>query len=308
MIKVLGLDSNPDYPVGAVQAMNRVRQPVLSGAWYPADKTALGQEVDGFLAGADPEVRPAGRALLAVVPHAGYAYSGPCAGKAYGLLTGERPARVIILAPNHRTPLVRCALTSATAFATPLGAVPVDTEACEFLDGRPGFVRAEPAHASEHAVEIQLPFLQRLWPDDPPAIVPILVPVLDDRVRGEAASALGELWDDGTLVVISSDFTHYGAAYGYVPFTQDIPTELEKLDSGAILKILAGDAAGLLAYGRRTGITMCGLEAAALALSCGLPPGYEAALVDYRRSADLNGDFSLSVSYAAILVCSGSEA
>ena len=287
--------------------MSTVRQPVLSGTWYPADRTDLGREVDRYLAGADPDARPAGRALLAVVPHAGYAYSGPCAGKAYGLLRADRPARVVILSPNHRTPLVRCALPGVEAFATPLGTIRVDTDACNRLAGSPGYVRAEPAHAAEHAVEIQLPFLQRLWPEDPPAIVPVLVPRLDDRVRTEAAVALAELWDERTLVVVSSDFTHYGATYGYVPFSDNIPEELEKLDAGAVLKILAGDAAGLLEYGRRTGITMCGLEAAALALACGLPPGYEAALVDYRRSADLNGDYSMSVSYAAILICSGTD-
>jgi len=119
----------------------------------------------------------------------------------------------------------------------------------------------------------------------------------------ESRQSLGR--DAGTLVIVSSDFTHYGASYGYVPFTEDVPEALEKLDAGAILKILAADPEGLLEYGRATGITMCGLEACALALSCGLPGGYEAALLDYRRSADLNGDYSMSVSYAGILICSG---
>jgi len=285
--------------------MNPVRASVLSGSWYSADAAHLAAEIDRYLAAADPSLRPDGRALLAVVPHAGYSYSGPSAGLAFGLLRNQRPRRVVILAPNHRTPLVRCAVSSATSFATPLGNVPLDTAACADLATRPGFVRADPAHAGEHAVEIQLPFLQRLWPDCPPPIVPVLVPRLDDRVRSEAADALGNLWDEETLVVVSSDFTHFGASYGYEPFMEDVPDALEKLDAGAILKILAGDAAGLVDYGRGTGITMCGLEACAMALTCGLPPGYEAALLDYRRSADLNGDFSRSVSYAAILICAG---
>jgi AmmeMemoRadiSam system protein B len=105
--------------------------------------------------------------------------------------------------------------------------------------------------------------------------------------------------------VVSSDFTHYGASYGYVPFTADVPAALEKLDGGAILKILAADAQGLLDYGRETGITMCGLEATALALESGLPEGYEGSLVHYSRSGDRDGDYSLSVSYAAILLSSG---
>ncbi len=285
--------------------MNNLREPVLSGTWYPDDPATLAAEVDRYLALANPADRPAGRPLLLVVPHAGYTYSGPTAGKGYGLLRDERPERVIILAPNHRTPLVRCALTGCEAFATPLGQVPVDTRLSTQLATQPGFIRAESAHLVEHAVEIQLPFLQRLWPQNPPTILPILVPRLDEVVRHEAAQALCELWDDKTLMIISSDFTHYGAAYDYVPFATDIPQAIEKLDSGAILKILAADAQGLLDYGQQTGITMCGLEAAALALACGLPPGYEAALLDYQRSADASEDYSLSVSYAAILAGAG---
>lgn len=285
--------------------MATVRPSALAGTWYPADPVDLAARIDEFLALADPAARPAGRPLIAVAPHAGYAYSGPCAGKVYGLLRDDRPGRVVILAPNHRYPLVRCAVATVEAFATPLGTVPVDTAFCADLAARPGFTAAEAPHAPEHAVEIQLPFLQRLWPQDPPPIVPVLVPRLDDAVRTEAAAALAALRDDDTLIVVSTDFTHYGADYGYVPFTEDVPAALEKLDAGAILKILAGDPAGLVEYGRRTGITMCGLEACALALSCGLPEGHEAALLDYRRSADLNGDFSMSVSYAAILITTG---
>ena len=105
--------------------------------------------------------------------------------------------------------------------------------------------------------------------------------------------------------MVSTDFTHYGASYGYVPFTGDLPAALERLDTGAILKILAADPAGLLEYGRETGITMCGLEAAAVALERGLPPGYEGALINYSRSGDRDGDYSLSVSYASILICTG---
>jgi DUF438 domain-containing protein len=83
------------------------------------------------------------------------------------------------------------------------------------------------------------------------------------------------------------------------------PTSLEKLDAGAILKVLAGDAEGLRQYGRETGITMCGLQAAAVALDCGLPEGYEGALLHYSRSGDRDNDYTQSVSYAAVLLCSG---
>jgi AmmeMemoRadiSam system protein B len=288
-----------------------VRNPVLSGTWYPADPGKLAAEVDRFLAGADPAKRTRGRALLAVSPHAGYAYSGPTAGRLFGLLADETPSTVLLLAPNHRLSIDRIALSSAQAFGTPLGEVPVDTEAVARLAASPGFAVHDRAHAQEHAVEILLPFLQRTWPaPHTPAIVPMLVPHLGSRQIEAAGAALADLRDSlagQTLILVSSDFTHFGSAFGYRPFDRDIPAALEKLDSGAILRILAGDAGRLLDYEQETGITMCGLAAAAVALQSGLPRGYEAGLVDYARSGDRDRDYSHSVSYASILITSGQD-
>lgn len=285
--------------------MSRTRDPVLSGRWYPGDPTALAAQVDAFLAEADPSRKPAGRPLLAVVPHAGYSYSGATAGRLYGLLGPEPPRRVFILAPNHRVPLDRIALSGAAAFATPLGEVAIDSPTTDHLAAQPGFGVNDLAHEHEHAVEIQLPLLQRTWPEAVPTIIPLLVPRLDPTTGAAAARALTAVGGNDSLLLVSTDLTHYGAAFGYLPFADDIPQALEELDSGAILKILAGDAAGLREYGRRTGITMCGLEAAAVALDCGLPAGYESALLGYARSGDQEGDYSTSVSYAAVLLCSG---
>ena len=286
--------------------MNAVRTPVLAGSWYPASPADLGAEVAGYLAGADPSRRPAGRALIALAPHAGYTYSGPVAGRTLGLLAGDPPDRIVILAPNHRVAIDRLALSGAGAYATPLGEVPVDTAARDRLADLAPFAVDDRAHAHEHAIEIQLPFLQSLWPDHDFSILPLLVTRLAPDLRAEATAALAELRDDRTLLLVSTDFTHFGADYGYLPFREDIPASLEKLDTGAILRVLGADAEGLREYGDRTGITMCGLEAAALALETGLPGGYEAALIDYARSADRDGDFSRSVSYAGVLVCTGS--
>jgi AmmeMemoRadiSam system protein B len=285
--------------------MSSIRPPVLSGSWYPSAPEDLAAVADGFLAGADSAARPAGRPLLAVVPHAGYVYSGATAGRLFGLLRETPPVRIILLAPNHRTRLDRIALTGVTAFATPLGDVPVDQAAVRQLAENDAFQIHDRAHADEHAIEIQLPLIQRTWPTALPRIVPLLVPALTASQRRRAAAALAELVDQNTLVVVSTDFTHFGASYGFVPFTADLPAALEKLDSGAILKILAADPTGLLEYGRETGITMCGMEAAALALEPGLPPGYEGALIHYSRSGDRDGDYSLSVSYASILLSTG---
>lgn len=284
-----------------------IRKAVLSGSWYPDDPQILTRLVDDFLLDCDPGRRPKGRPLLAVTPHAGYIYSGATAGRLFGLLAETRPSTIFILAPSHRLPLAEIALSGATAFATPLGQVPVATAVVDRLADCAGFVRKDAAHASEHAIEIQLPFLQRTWPEATPAIVPLLVPRLSDQTRRLAAKALAAETGPDTLLLVSSDFTHYGVQYGFVPFQENIPDALEKLDQGAISRIVAGDAEELLAYGERTGITMCGLDAAALALSCGLPPGFAANLVNYTRSGDRDRDYSLSVSYASILISAGQD-
>ncbi|HPF71029.1 MAG TPA: AmmeMemoRadiSam system protein B [Candidatus Krumholzibacteria bacterium] len=284
--------------------MTSVRPAALAGAWYPARPADLAAAVDRCLA-PGPTSPPAGRPLIALAPHAGHAWSGATAGRLYAHLRGRLPGRVVILAPNHRVRLDRIALPGATAFATPLGEVPVDTAAVAALAANPAFTVDDRAHRDEHAIEIQLPFLQRLAPDHPPRIVPMLVPPLPADLRAEAARALATLADADTLLLVSSDLTHYGAAYGYVPFTDDVPDAIERLDAGAILKVLAGDGDGLRDYGRRTGITMCGLEAAALALDTGLPAGWEGALLDYTRSGDRDRDYTMSVSYAAVLLADG---
>lgn len=283
--------------------MTAVRTPVLAGTWYPAQPGPLRDQVKAFLAGAEPERIPPGDPLIALAPHAGYQYSGAVAGKLYGALSGRRFAAVFILAPCHRTALRRPALSSLDAFATPLGEVPLAADIVRALGASDAFEINDRAHAFEHAVEIQLPFLQCALPAGTP-IVPILFPRLERVHRHRAARAL-DPWRDGRhLLLISSDLTHYGDAYGYVPFTTDVADRLERLDGGAIRKFLDRDADGLMAYAQETGITMCGVEAAAIALDDPSAGPHRAALLSYERSADLTGDENLSVSYAAAVICS----
>ncbi len=282
--------------------MSFVRPPVLAGTWYPADPGRLRARVAEYLAAADPARHPPGEPTVVLVPHAGYRYSGPTAGKVLGLLRGRRFAAVFILAPSHRVHLDRPALPSSTAFATPLGEVPVAVEIVRHLAATGHYVVDDDAHRDEHAVEIQLPLLQEALPAGTP-IVPILVPPLADGRRQAAARALDPYRDGRHLLLVSTDLTHYGRSYGFVPFTDDIPRRLEELDTGALLRVLAHDPEGLLRYGQQTGITMCGLAAAALALDSRESGQHHAELVDYTRSADQEGDYSMSVSYAGVLIC-----
>ncbi|MDO9693987.1 MAG: AmmeMemoRadiSam system protein B [Candidatus Latescibacteria bacterium] len=281
-----------------------VRPSALAGSWYPGSPQALRKLAAGLLAGAEPERLPAGRPVVLMVPHAGYAYSGRVAGRGWGLLrdlvSGYR--RIVILAPNHHAALSRISTPRWDAYATPLGEVALDRDACEHVAHNASFTRDTHAHVREHAEEIQLPLLQALTAAPPP-IVPLLVPRLSRALRYVAAEALAPWCDGSTLFVISTDLTHYGSVFGYIPFRDSVPDRLRELDQGVLDAVLAWDAEALLEYGRRTGITMCGLEAAALVMSLPWPQRPRAAVIDYARSADRDGDYTLSVSYAAAVAC-----
>ncbi len=142
-----------------------------------------------------------------IVPHAGYVYSGPVAASAYASLAGEHDHihRVVLLGPAHRVPLHGLAASSADAFRTPLGDVPLDHEAIARLIHLPQVTAYDEAHQLEHSLEVQLPFLQEVLDDF------VLVPlVVGEASADEVAEVLEQFWDDpGTLYVISSDLSHY---------------------------------------------------------------------------------------------------
>ena len=181
-----------------------VRPAAVAGMFYPREPSALRallsrQLTENPAAGAVP------KALVA--PHAGYVYSGPVAARAYNLLApvAERIRRVLLLGPAHRVPLRGLALPSSTAFRTPLGDVPLDVDAMEQIEGLPGVQRSDAAHAEEHSLEVHLPFLQMLLPRF--ALVPIVVGWSEAT---EVRQVLERLWGgDETLVVLSSDLSHY---------------------------------------------------------------------------------------------------
>jgi hypothetical protein len=237
------------------------------------------------------------RAVL--VPHAAHRYSGAVAAAAFREVRGQTVRRVVVLAPAHRARVEGLALPRENAFATPLGAVPVDREAVEAIGADP-LARGDPgAHDAEHAIEVQLPFLQRALPRGW-TLVPVLVGSLAPGDEARAAALLAPLLDTGTLLVISGDFTHFGERFGYQPFPLDGSTRdrIAALDEGAYARIAARDPAGLAAYRARTGITACAVDPARV-LAALLPPEARAERVAYGMSGDQTGDYRHSVSYLA---------
>jgi AmmeMemoRadiSam system protein B len=184
--------------------MQSIRHPVVAGMFYPADPKELKETVDGFIAAAHEEAAPP-KAII--VPHAGYIYSGPVAASAYRLLRPlhQRISHVILLGPSHRVGFQGMALSSAEAFSTPLGDVRIDHSHDEELLKLAGVSVMDEAHRMEHSLEVHLPFLQVVL--DRFSLIPIVV---GDAEPAEVAKVLETLWGgDETLIVISSDLSHY---------------------------------------------------------------------------------------------------
>lgn len=191
-------------PRDARAAPQRPRRPAVAGLFYPAEAETLGRMVNEFLAGVDAgSFVP--KALVA--PHAGYIYSGSTAAVAYAQVraAAERYRRVILLGPSHRVPFTGIALCSADAYLTPLGPVRIDTEASQAIAHVPTVRILDAAHLPEHSLEVHLPFLQTVLEDF--TLVPLVV---GEAPREHVSQVLEALWDDpATLVVVSSDLSHY---------------------------------------------------------------------------------------------------
>lgn len=256
-----------------------IRPAAVADMFYPASRAMLSTQVKALL---DQAPRPPGltspKALIA--PHAGYIYSGAIAASAYATLADSRETvrRVILLGPSHRVGFTGIALPSYTAFATPLGTVAIDQDAVRILSGRDEFIRDDRPHTQEHALEVQLPFLQSVLKQF--QIVPLTLGMVEPFV---VADLLDTLWGGPeTLIVVSSDLSHYHA----YPVAQ-------RIDRASLDQILALDPQ--LSHEQACGAT--GINALLLAARRhGLTPH----LLDLRNSGDTAGDRSRVVGYAAV--------
>jgi AmmeMemoRadiSam system protein B/AmmeMemoRadiSam system protein A len=273
----------------------QVMQSSLAGTWYSADSNALRAEIAGYFKEAQTEPR---RDVVALIlPHAGYAYSGRTAAAAVKSL-GRDYTRVVILGPTHYLPMEETfSVLRATHYQTPLGEVPLDVEFIGRLLAHPLFQDIPAAHRQEHSVQIEVPLLQYKLGDF--KLVPIVAGQCSADTVVQAGRILAGMIDPNTLVVASSDFTHYGPRYEYVPFTENVPEGLRKLDMDAFAFIAAKDPRGLLEYRRRTGTTICGCVPIAVLLAM-LPGDAEAQMIKYATSGEMTNDYANSVSYLSV--------
>jgi AmmeMemoRadiSam system protein B/AmmeMemoRadiSam system protein A len=269
-----------------------VLRSTLAGSWYSADAGTLSKQIAGFFEKA--EVEPINNVIAFILPHAGYQFSGQTA--AFALkTTNKKYKRVVVIGPSHRVPMEEVlSVPRATHYETPLGQIPLDVEFTDKLLEHAMFQNIPQANEYEHSTQIEVPLLQYMQKDF--KLVLIVAGDCSFETISKAGAILKSLIDEDTLVIASSDFTHFGPNYGYVPFRENIPEQLKQLDMGAYEHIKALDYKGFLEYRRKTGTTICGYIPIAILLSM-LKEPVEAKLVKYTTSGELTGDYTNSVSY-----------
>jgi MEMO1 family protein len=270
-----------------------LRVPAVAGRFYPALADELLRDVREYIS---PRAESVTNAIGCVAPHAGYIYSGGVAGAVYSRI--EIPEHCVILCPNHTGKGEALAVMATTAWQTPLGEVAADAGvATELLRRFPALREDSAAHRSEHAIEVQLPFLQVRQPGL--EIVPIAIGTRDfDVLRGLGevlANVIADL-EEGhrqrVLIVASSDMNHYQS---------DAITRVK--DRKAIEQILALDARGLWEVVMNEGISMCGFgPTVAMLTAAKLLGATSATLVKYATSGEVSGDYAAVVGYAGIVV------
>lgn len=288
------------------------RYPVYAGSWYDANGDRLSAQLNTFLAQASPIIDRTSTTVLIdeqpdlenpvlaiVVPHAGYMFSGQTAAYSYKAAAKQEIKRIILLGPSHHVGFPGLALPENTTFATPVGNLNVDLETVYELKDYPLFALRPNVHNVEHSLEMQLPFIHQVF--GPVKIVPIVVGTL----KGEseinlAAKILQRYIKDGDLIIVSSDFTHYGPRYGYNPFVGNVKETVQKLDAEAYHYLSKLDLEGFVSFQERTKDTICGFYPLTLLMAL-LPKTTKATLLKYWTSQDTkHEDKDNSVSYLSI--------
>jgi hypothetical protein len=290
--------TNAAVPAQAAGGSQRVRLPAVAGLFYPGEAGTLSKTVDGLLAAAPEHYIPRLKAL--VCPHAGYEFSGQTAAIAYKLLAGRDVQTVVVMGPSHYAWFKGACIPNADAYKTPLGLVPISPKAKTLaaiapfeLEPRcpvqwPGWYRQSPRPAPEegqdtpetweHSVEVQVPFLQKVLKNF--QIVPV---VIGEPDPAQVAKALADIVDDKTIVVASSDLSHY--------HTYQAAKALDDRCVKAICDVDIDSMAGQEACGKLPILTL---------LHLARQKGWKAQLLDYRNSGDVTGDKDRVVGYTAV--------
>jgi AmmeMemoRadiSam system protein B len=287
-----------------------VREPAVGGQFYEATFDKLNKQIEEcyfskFGPGDLPVKRSEKKNVVGVIsPHAGYVFSGPCAAWVHKEIAEAKfPKTFILLGPNH---FGFGSGMSIEDWTTPFGIVKTDKDLIIAIKENTELKITEENHISEHSLEVQLPFIQYSNKDKIAdiRIVPIVIGRdLDfDSLSKKLYSVIKKV-NKRVSFIISSDFTHYGRNYHYVPFSSDVANRIIELDKGAIELILKQDVNGFREYLNKTGITICGYMPILLflAMTKYMEERPKAELLMHYTSGDIIGDYKNSVSYASVV-------
>lgn len=304
-----------------------VRQPRFAGRWYYGNREHLKEELTNFEAQIDSNglvnkehiarlyqneaIIPPGKIIAIISPHAALRYSGLAAAHGYAAVKSnnvpQNIKRIILLGPAHHRNLYGAYLPRAEAFSCPLGAIKIDQDAIQALSRHTIFKCDDDVHNREHSLEMQLPFIAHTFPNT--KIVPILIGTGPRNGQAELDTIAGQIkreLKEDDLVIVSSDFTHWGKYYQYLPFQSDVTNNIHKLDSEALETIIRKDCSGFWSFRKRTRDTICGFNAIYVLLAI-LPADSKIALLDYYTSQEPSGQEELvdndrSISYVSAVV------
>jgi len=261
--------------------MNIIRQPAVAGMFYPADKQSLKDDIQQYLDQVTIELKIRPKAI--VVPHAGYIYSGPIAATAFKQIIPykDKIKRVVLFGPSHRVAFTGLAVPESDVFKTPLGNIQVDQKGIQLLSDLPQVIVSDQAHREEHSLEVELPFLQEIL--DEFTIIPLVV---GDAERHEVAEVINRLWgDEHTLIVISTDLSHY---HDYNEAKQ-----LDRATSDAIVNLKPD----LIGYE-----DACGRNGLKGMMTVAEEKNLSIEILDLRNSGDTAGDKGRVVGYGAYVI------
>ena len=283
-----------------------MRQPIVAGKFYEANNEKLLKQIENCYnhkLGPGKITENKGNIVTGIIaPHAGYFYSGACAAHAYKTLAeSQKPELIIILGTNHTSIEGSSILTQD--YQTPIGTAKVDTEFCQKLKQNIPLQENPEQHSQEHSIETQIPFLQHIYKDNL-KIAPIIInPGSDYKQIAQAIAKTIQETNKKTIIIASSDFTHYGVNYGYVPFTDNVQQNMYKLDAVAIKHITNQDTKKFIEYIQKKEATICGAHAIAVMTETSKQLGCnKGKLLKYYTSGDITMDYNNSVGYAAIII------
>lgn len=273
-----------------------IRKPSAAGTFYPAQEDLLRQTVEILLQDFGSPQPIAAPVLGGIVPHAGYTYSGFVARYTYHAIHTLRPTRIFLIGPSHFQHFPGCSVYDGDAFQTPLGEIPVDTELAARLSSNPLLVHSNMGHRQEHALEVQLPFLQIIYHHQY-KIVPIAMGEQTPETVTQLVDILGDVWEEHQLVLASSDLSHYYSYEKAVTMDTRFHQLLSKRDISGLWKALD-----------RHEIEACGFGPVMVLLGLASKLGFSRIkILKYGNSGDVTNDRTMVVGYVSAIISGDQE-